>query len=206
MTIDFEEQWKEQQAFQLTSSRRGWQKVLNYIGAEWYFNSHPHEEDDLTRVTDTAKDWYFNSHPHEEDDRDRGRSGTGDCHFNSHPHEEDDENKDSQWCMEGHFNSHPHEEDDVLVFYKPAILVYFNSHPHEEDDESYRENPVFRVISTHILTKRMTRWKWLLDTWPYISTHILTKRMTRHFPLFLLLYHHFNSHPHEEDDLVVVAL
>ena len=85
-----------------------------------HFNSHPHEEDDLTRVTDTAKDWYFNSHPHEEDDRDRGRSGTGDCHF--------------------------------------------NSHPHEEDDESYRENPVFRVISTHILTKRMTRWKWLLDT------------------------------------------
>ena len=120
------------------------------------------------------------------------------------------------------FNSHPHEEDDVLVFYKPAILVYFNSHPHEEDDESYRENPVFRVISTHILTKRMTRWKWLLDTWPYISTHILTKRMTKleariigqecksRWPphqennqkgcLCIRAQVYFNSHPHEEDD------
>ena len=79
-------------------------------------------------------------------------------------------------------------------------VMHFNSHPHEEDDESYRENPVFRVISTHILTKRMTIFK---DTgfdsctfqltssrrgWPdiflsfffciIISTHILTKRMT----------------------------
>ena len=87
---------------------------------------------------------------------------------------------------------------------REAFIYYtshFNSHPHEEDDESYRENPVFRVISTHILTKRMTIFK---DTgfdsctfqltssrrgWPdiflsfffciIISTHILTKRMTK---------------------------
>ena len=87
-----------------------------------------------------------------------------------------------------------------LEAYLQGEEVYFNSHPHEEDDESYRENPVFRVISTHILTKRMTIFK---DTgfdsctfqltssrrgWPdiflsfffciIISTHILTKRMT----------------------------
>ena len=121
-----------------------------------------------------------------------------------------------------HFNSHPHEEDDeadcssgvaAIVFQltssrrgwlvREAFIYYtshFNSHPHEEDDNVHWWRCCISEISTHILTKRMTRWKWLLDTWPYISTHILTKRMTRHFPLFLLLYHHFNSHPHEEDD------
>ncbi len=56
---------------------------------------------------------------------------------------------------------------------------YFNSHPHEEDDlrsqgflsEAY-------IISTHILTKRMTEQ--MLNGLFYldISTHILTKRMT----------------------------
>ena len=35
---------------------------------------------------------------------------------------------------------------------------YFNSHPHEEDDELVRvQTPVGEEISTHILTKRMTK-------------------------------------------------
>ena len=34
------------------------------------------------------------------------------------------------------------------------------------------------VISTHILTKRMTKIKIHNDVWKVISTHILTKRMT----------------------------
>ena len=34
---------------------------------------------------------------------------------------------------------------------------YFNSHPHKEDDEN-RTDPVRKVnISTHILTRRMTK-------------------------------------------------
>ena len=57
-----------------------------------------------------------------------------------------------------------------------------------------------RVISTHILTKRMThflqnsRWR------NCISTHILTKRMTTLTLQAQRLTKHFNSHPHEEDD------
>ena len=33
-------------AFQLTSSRRGWPYPVTYHLQPWYFNSHPHEEDD----------------------------------------------------------------------------------------------------------------------------------------------------------------
>ena len=32
------------------------------------FNSHPHEEDDVTKCADFLYTLYFNSHPHEEDD------------------------------------------------------------------------------------------------------------------------------------------
>ena len=33
-----------------------------------YFNSHPHEEDDLQEAKFRGIYMYFNSHPHEEDD------------------------------------------------------------------------------------------------------------------------------------------
>ena len=56
------------------------------------------------------------------------------------------------------FNSHPHEEDDAT--YLSGIsrgCLYFNSHPHEEDDGQPGRYPTDMYISTHILTKRMTR-------------------------------------------------
>ena len=106
-----------------------------------------------------------------------------------------------------------------LVVY---ILLYFNSHPHEEDDNLICLFPIYIIISTHILTKRMTgRNNRELRNFS-ISTHILTKRMTwwsdpriRRFQFQLTssrrgwprLAHYsqhfnknFNSHPHEEDD------
>ena len=55
--------------FQLTSSRRGWQILLEYFfELIQYFNSHPHEEDDLSSFIKFFCSKYFNSHPHEEDD------------------------------------------------------------------------------------------------------------------------------------------
>ena len=33
--------------FQLTSSRGGWQEVITWLIQQAYFNSHPHEEDDI---------------------------------------------------------------------------------------------------------------------------------------------------------------
>ena len=57
----------------------------------------------------------------------------------------------------------------------------------------------YSIISTHILTKRMTSFLSLLKNFYNISTHILTKRMTQ-IRKRMSLQSHFNSHPHEEDD------
>ena len=62
------------------------------------------------------------------------------------------------------------------------------------------------IISTHILTKRMTA---LVTPKRYcltISTHILTKRMTL-IPIAVIIpFQYFNSHPHEEDDYHIESL
>ena len=55
-----------------------------------YFNSHPHEEDDVSMVRSCKGKKYFNSHPHEEDDNTGRYVLLGNYYFNSHPHEEDD--------------------------------------------------------------------------------------------------------------------
>ena len=121
-------------------------------------------------------------------------------YFNSHPHEEDDEyglicSKDNSY-----FNSHPHEEDDSASHLLKENQQYFNSHPHEEDDNKIKRPDFSNVISTHILTRRMTRdatertvwiifqltssrggWQKGSGIWKRknsISTHILTRRMT----------------------------
>ena len=54
--------------FQLTSSRRGCQRIRTASIAIEYFNSHPHEEDDIYATDNVIDNIHFNSHPHEEDD------------------------------------------------------------------------------------------------------------------------------------------
>ena len=80
------------------------------------------------------------------------------------------------------------------------------------------------TISTHILTRRMTSrligvvstvvfqltssrggWLWTegkLVSETIISTHILTRRMTFHLGKSVQVLEYFNSHPHEEDDVI----
>ena len=86
--------------------------------------------------------------------------------------------QESKILQMNHFNSHPHEEDDVLLCF--VVSATF--------------------ISTHILTKRMTVFTWYVCYCICISTHILTKRMTARLELRMYM-EHFNSHPHEEDDV-----
>ena len=59
---------------------------------------------------------------------------------------------------------------------------------------------VDKLISTHILTRRMTIYIFLCSDVINISTHILTRRMTCTINATKGWYRHFNSHPHEEDD------
>ena len=77
-------------------------------------------------------------------------------YFNSHPHEEDDRNTLYFIMARKYFNSHPHEEDDRNRSRAAVQKRYFNSHPHEEDDQCLAVYHHREVISTHILTKRMT--------------------------------------------------
>ena len=58
----------EVREFQLTSSRRGWLPKLKKYFYLPYFNSHPHEEDDILSSVPMRCTCHFNSHPHEEDD------------------------------------------------------------------------------------------------------------------------------------------
>ena len=90
----------------------------------------------------------------------------------------------------------PEGMEDELPF------KYFNSHPHEEDDwprHTARPDP-----STFQLTSSRRGWR-IADApvAPYvdISTHILTKRMTNSWKPNTKSLMHFNSHPHEEDDI-----
>ena len=124
-----------------------------------YFNSHPHEEDDHMWPSLTGGKEYFNSHPHEEDDDRIDRLAGQEGYFNSHPHEEDDSSHEKRAEGEIYFNSHPHEEDDTIQVSNPLQLFYFNSHPHEEDDSGHYLVRQGDGISTHILTKRMTKKK-----------------------------------------------
>ena len=79
-------------------------------------------------------------------------------------------------------------------------MEYFNSHPHEEDDFKTHTGCNKRAISTHILTKRMTKQGKIPNSLLVISTHILTKRMTSMSFGSRGFLAYFNSHPHEEDD------
>ena len=90
----------------------------------------------------------------------------------------------------------------TLTGYQHVPDRYFNSHPHEEDDDYSLDEITNRCISTHILTKRMTLCRYYLLSNSIISTHILTKRMTIQTDSSMPSWINFNSHPHEEDDLV----
>ena len=66
-----------------------------------------------------------------------------------------------------------------LVWYSEEIwYCHFNSHPHEEDDNAKMDYYTIRNISTHILTRRMTKCNKSIILNRNISTHILTRRMT----------------------------
>ena len=132
--------------------------MIGYDKDQKHFNSHPHEEDDMAfsrlfltsfsfQLTSSRRGWQSSPDP-------------------------------SLWLcsISTHILTKRMTE---VVFFFPCFTVfqltssrrgwppsfrllshlrYFNSHPHEEDDDSscvHRDS--CRIISTHILTKRMTK-------------------------------------------------
>ena len=136
---------EEPKTFQLTSSRRGWQRGREVSSENVHFNSHPHEEDDVVVTSFPSKHSVFQLTS--------SRRG---------------------WPV--------HRQEC-------SKKSYFNSHPHEEDDRiCNRHCQVVNIISTHILTKRMTAYRTDREGRKSISTHILTKRMTESDNGFTLLF------------------
>ena len=187
--------------FQLTSSRRGW--PVNCLSADFeqaYFNSHPHEEDDISQCFSTYSQnisthiltkrmtvWIMQPYQTNLFQLTSSRRGwLNCCRSTNHLRRFQLTSSRRGWRQRTWFlvtkrifqltssrRGWPH----FWVTDKSAN--YFNSHPHEEDDLEYDSQLVFRFISTHILTKRMT-WRISgLNDHEQISTHILTKRMTQ---------------------------
>ena len=101
-----------------------------------------------------------------------------------------------------HFNSHPHKEDDFMMRLDRAFCDIISTHILTRRMTLFgSETDSLKAISTHILTRRMTED---VEYAPYsrnISTHILTRRMTEHPTQHQSRATHFNSHPHKEDDV-----
>ena len=129
--------------FQLTSSRRGWPSYKISFECHFHFNSHPHEEDDLTNEIKILSSIYFNSHPHEEDDTTSEIIKLVGCDISTHiltkrmtifvcivsPALKVFQLTSSRRGWHSfvrsspfylHFNSHPHEEDDHIRMYRLA--------------------------------------------------------------------------------------
>ena len=65
-----------------------------------------------------------------------------------------------------------------VLLHSSCRVSYFNSQPHEEADTwAGAEYPNIK-ISTHSLTKRLTKIFWIIWESENISTHSLTKRLT----------------------------
>ena len=143
-------------SFQLTSSRRGWPCCFNYICYTFNFNSHPHEEDDHTLLGNCCMNEIFQLTS--------SRRGWLTQQVNSIT-------EDAFQLTSSRRGWHCN-----LRFCFGSF--YFNSHPHEEDDNVSRFLNPSLYISTHILTKRMTKMFVYIISSTSISTHILTKRMT----------------------------
>ena len=122
--------------FQLTSSRRGWRSNCTCSDSpERYFNSHPHEEDDMRSDVETGRT-IISTH-----------ILTKRMTILYDP-------------LETQFDSFQLTSSrrgwPALCFAFLTPSNNFNSHPHEEDDGLPVNLSVYLIISTHILTKRMT--------------------------------------------------
>ena len=203
-------------------TKRMTRKLINRSWCIGYFNSHPHEEDD--RIRRQPSEWYryFNSHPHEEDDGVSPQFIRVAMHFNSHPHEEDDaERPDLRHRTEPFQLTSSRRGWPFIRLFSTAIFSFQLT----SSRRGWHFGSVYvvwiSIISTHILTKRMTvihllwdeyntfqltssrrGWQVYDDDLILIAAFQLTssRRGWRRNQDRLQIYHHFNSHPHEEDD------
>ena len=121
--------------FQLTSSQGGWRSPRGFLASIWFFNSHPHKEDDCWEITAIYQYLLFNSHPHKEDDGNRIFMWFIALAFQLTSSQGGWLSGQGLVPMLYFFNSHPHKEDDWTFWQDLFLCQLFNSHPHKEDDD-----------------------------------------------------------------------
>ena len=164
--------------FQLTSSRRGWRWCCRQCSKSWYFNSHPHEEDDWLSLLMKLSFCYFNSHPHEEDDGYlKCMTDIGTIFQLTSSRRGWLEHLTKKMRL-GEFQLTSSRRGWRNWTEEVSAANYFNSHPHEEDDVVCKN--IFIVLFLFQLTSSRRGWRLRSDRNVYIRN--------------------FNSHPHEEDD------
>ena len=142
-------------------------------------------------------------------------------HFNSHPHKEDDVTVVVQF-FHGHISTHILTRRMTELHSSHLHLFSFQLTSSQGGWRSVSTCSGFwcsfqltssqggwlqdgrlllwTIISTHILTRRMTGYLTAALEKIIISTHILTRRMTCRILYFNWESNYFNSHPHKEDD------
>ena len=168
------------ETFQLTASRRGWRVDKLSLIVVTGISTHS-----LTKrltyhlILRHEQITYFNSQPHEEADRITCDPEIIFFHFNSQPHEEADYFRRRTCINFNLFQLTASRRGWRNCARSVAPVVYFNSQPHEEADDAL-DSFMARMmdISTHSLTKRLTRLRSNYNQTTDISTHSLTKRLT----------------------------
>ena len=214
-------------SFQLTSSRRGWPRCRKLFMQVWYFNSHPHEEDDLV-CCERLLDILISTHIlTKRMTSSRFRISTLSEYFNSHPHEEDDDRAIglvNKQVISTHILTKRMTVSFAIFLSSISFQLtssrrgwrihiiclpvsrYFNSHPHEEDDKKNDwKCRLHADISTHILTKRMTCQQMITDIYMIFQLTSSRRGWLCYFCQFFFC-EYFNSHPHEEDDSILECI
>ena len=130
--------------FQLTSSQGGWLLELYMFRFAGYFNSHPHKEDDVWHVSSSVASTDFNSHPHKEDDDSSSRST-------------DRKGRFQLTSSQGGWRKNQQGRRNTRIF---QLTSSQGGWPRDDTALS-----VSYIISTHILTRRMTFQVFALDRW-----------------------------------------
>ena len=163
--------------FQLTSSRRGWRVWITFRNNGRYFNSHPHEEDDHLLVVFFLVS-FISTHilTKRMTYRTESRSLCFIFQLTS-------SRRGWLWCClcstgHYHFNSHPHEEDDLFRKHSTTAISLFQLTSSRRGWRNRSGSPLSEI--SFQLTSSRRGWR---------------RKLLRN-----LLFEHFNSHPHEEDD------
>ena len=98
------------------------------------------------------------------------------------------------------FNSQPHKEADCCHIWYHSEHIYFNSQPHKEADERF-----YQLFPPHQYFNSQPHKEADKSTTPFyscqhISTHSLTRRLTRSVLKSANSGDYFNSQPHKEAD------